>query len=436
MGDSVGPSSEHRQVSPSNAPQPRSGTAEAVLAPSAETAAPLLGALKEGADGHGALRRMPGGHRPQTVLALQRTLGNAVTQQVLRRDTARAIRWEPPAPSATRSLMEPDLASAPDQRMAEEGPRSSAAPAPLAVQRAPAAAPSTESRLDDLERKERVLAKQTAALRVDQKWRPMFGEVIASRKAAVLRVSGGLNAASQGFQAAQVAQAQSDQLMIQLVGAAAAVVFAGAFEWVAMAGLGALGKSIDAAKSAVELIENPANALVSGAVNVTSAAAAQSSTARGQTPTTSAGSDALAFLTSQSEALELHTRAIEQAFATRADSMKNLTDEQWEQLDPNAQEAQFTALLQGIKQAGAGVEDMKDARSVALVLERQMWARWIPQQYAESIGADIEQGLIKAGVPELAGIKLSGHWYLPNSQGWLTKLFAWARTYSESVSTK
>lgn len=346
-----------------------------------------------------------------------------------------------------------------------------------------------DQRLADLERQQRVLAKHQAATDLDLRWRARFGERLASYRQTILRISGGLDAATQGFQSAQAAQAQTDALTTQLIGAAAAIIFAAGFEWVAAGALGAMGASAGRIEKTIELIENPANAAVSGSVNVAGVTTSTSSATQGQTPATpstpgvqtpagAAGGGAMAFLTSNSEALEHHVQLIEQAFINRGAQTQSFTDKQWEDFNPSAQESVYQQLLDQLSSVASGIEQLKTPAQVAQVFERHLWALWISNQadalskaYIQQfqsenpqfgssspeappraedsrrlyegetkaeqqydMGSDIEARLNQVGVSGLAGVTLTGHWYSGNSpDNWRQMLLNWARSYSESI---
>jgi hypothetical protein len=316
-----------------------------------------------------------------------------------------------------------------------------------------------------LAQRQEVLTKQQAATALDLRWRAQFGERLASYRQAILRITGGLEDASQGFQAAQVAQAQTDALQAQLIGAAVAIGFAAGFEWAFTGLLGQLGRSAAQIKNAVEAVENPANAAVSGSVNVTGVLVASQSARTGQTPSLLGGGGAIGYLTRNSEQLEHHAQLIEQAFVNRSRSMQGYSDEQWLRFNPPAQEAIYQTLLTNLNASASGVEGLKAAAPLALVLERKLWAMWISNLrreelesarasdelanatgsgsldalgWAESnprygLGADIEARLNEVGVSSLAGVTLSGHWYSSNSSGWRLALVSWASSYNESI---
>jgi hypothetical protein len=328
----------------------------------------------------------------------------------------------------------------------------------LLIQRAPQTA--TDKRLDNLERDQRILKKRTDALEQDNRWRSMFMERISSYKQAILRITGGMDAAEKGFQAAQVAQAQFDQLKVQLIGAAGTFVFAAGFEWAVSSGLGKLGVNATRISKIVEQWENPANALASSGVNIAGSVTAQKDAQAGQTPSLSGGS--IQFLTSNSEALEHHVQSLEAAFSARANKMKGATDEEWDAFDLNVQESLYQQLFNNMKDSASGVESLKDANQIGRVIERHLWALWLTgQQKAEldakqatieagnpidldptksapdfSVGSYIEDELNACGVATFAGVRLSGHWFVPNSSDWLEKLVEWARGYGEQLTNE
>jgi hypothetical protein len=329
----------------------------------------------------------------------------------------------------------------------------------LLIQRAPKS--DTDKRLDNVEHQQTILKKRQDALELDQQWGSRFRERFASYKQAILRISGGMDAAEKGFQAAQVAQAQFDQLKVQLIGAAATFGFALGFEWAFSGLLGRMKKSADQIKKTVEKWENPMNSLASSGVNVAGSIVAKKDATEGQTPAIEGGS--FAFLTSNLAELEGHSQQLEQAFATRTTEMRNATDEQWEQFDLAKQETIYQQLFDQLVASGKGVEDLKEPPQVARVLERHLWAAWIkgqrqlemdekqasiesgnpidldPTKSAPdySIGTYVEDELNATGVSTLAGVKLSGHWFLPNSPSdWKKKLLDWAGSYHETLKNE
>lgn len=441
-------------------------------------------------------------HHTYTVLHLQRTIGNRAVRRLLQATpkTAQTGTSQPgkaPAlfneafPSTDESLDQSTQASTESRfrydLISQEGVNtnnkdgtsvmpvwaiSHARPAVVAqsentspiIQRTPPKQLSVESRLTKAEQSLRVLAKQSAALRVDSRWRATFGKRLASRKQAVLRVSRGLDTAVKGFQSAQIAQAQTDALLTQIIGGVSAVVFAFGFEWMAGAALGQLGMQLKKIEDVVEIIENPVNAAVSASVNIAGVQTSKRSAEAGQTPTGGVGGgSAMGYLTQNLEVLENHSELIEQAFENRAENLNKMTDEQWEKFDTNAVEKSYEQLLVNLDKSGEGVELMKKATDVGDILERHLWALWLrsnidslrqahdktppadlvpefgPYKPEEgiSIGTDIELRLNAVSISKLAGIELTGHWYSSNSPvNWKEKLAKWANAYDESLSNK
>lgn len=103
-------------------------------------------------------------------------------------------------------------------------------------------------------------------------------------------MTGGIDAATAGFQSAQQSQALADPMAIQAIGLIATTGLAASLEWALTAGLGRLGVAATRIDRIVEVVENPINTAAQGAVNVTGAAAARSAAEPGQTPTPNAPS--------------------------------------------------------------------------------------------------------------------------------------------------
>ncbi len=339
-----------------------------------------------------------------------------------------------------------------------------------------------------------VAQNQRSALALDLRWRGMFGARMANYKQAIWRVTGAIDMADKGFQDAQIAQSQTDQLTTQLLGLGASVLFAGVFEWVAGAGLKGLGTASSkigdrvrkadvaateaalpigaaavslpgrsAAKwsmfgenptSILETVENPANALFGGymtnirgsqgqqqgSAKIASAVGpAEKATEQGQ-PGGGPGGGAVAYLARKSEALEQQSQFIEQAFVDRSLALGGLSDEQWASFDVGAQEQIYQQLLDGLDAAGSGVEKMKPVEDVANVIERYMWASWVLNSADRessgrlwNFGTDIDLRLIKIGVERDAGVLLSEHWWQHSSDNWGYAISAWARGYKGSI---
>jgi hypothetical protein len=339
----------------------------------------------------------------------------------------------------------------------------------------PAPKPTLASLAKDVEtlkKQQASMQKQQKAVQLDLEWRAKFGQKIASYKQAVWRITGGIDAANKGFQDAQVAQAQTDQMWAQVLGVAVAVVFAGGFEWIFGGALGKIGPKLgwgeQKIKDMVEVMENPANALVGGYMtNIRSTRIANEDAQKGQAPAvTGGGGGALAFLAQQSEALEKHAGAFEGAFAARAEQMKALTDEQWETFDVDAQAKIYQGLFTDLESAGKGVEDLRTPEQVATIIECHLWAAWIKGEHMARItqeslhsiggfvpmtteqmdkadpdalsnfGSDINQRLIDLGVEAAAHTGLYTHWWERNADNWERDIMNWARTYNRSVTLK
>lgn len=369
-----------------------------------------------------------------------------------------------PERAAGRSLLAHELAHVlqqPGHGSNGAAPRAGRSVDAVPIQRMPVTATANE-RPASIESRLLVLEKKQAATSLDLRWRAQFGARMASYRQAVLRISGGFDTASREFDNAQGAQARADALMTQLSAAVLAVIFALGFEWTFASALGGLGRSAEAIQKSVELVENPANAAVSGGVNVAGLMTAAESARSGATPAIApiggaASEGAFAFLTSNLEELERHTQLIEQAFIERDKAMERYTDLQWQQFEPAAQESVYQQLLNDLDAVAKGVEAMKPADQVARVLERHLWAAWILREVKEvipdcptgdtedfacnppheyfSVGTEVAARLTQIGVPELAGVELPFYWYSTGSTGWGPKLLQWANGYHESVAT-
>src|SRR5215204_945405 len=228
--------------------------------------------------------------------------------------------------------------------------------------------PTTAERLEKLETRQTALEKRTAIIELDLKYRALFGERMSSYKAAVLRISGGLDAAQDGFKKAQEAQARFEALVAQLIIAAGAIGLAYGFEPLLSYGLGRL--KVDAQKIAktVERWENPVLQAAGSTANIYPLAKGGGDTG------VPAEVRPMAFLTKNLEELELLNKGFETAFATRAGGIKAADDAKLDALDVNAWEKQYETLLAGLKVACKGVEQMKSNSEVARILERYIWA--------------------------------------------------------------
>ena len=321
----------------------------------------------------------------------------------------------------------------------------------------------TKKRLDEMDQKQKVLAKRVGALELDNLWRSKFGERYSSYKQAILRVTGGLDTATQAFQNALAEQAAIDQVWAQVAGGALSFICAFPMEWIALQAGGMLGKTGTDLEKFVEKFENPANALVAAGGNVNAAGVGLQNTAAAQnTPAPVAAvpylsGSAIGFFSSNSEVVEHQSQLLEQAFVARGDKARAATDDYWEKFDIDAQEKTYQGIYDTLTSQVGGVEKMKDAKEVALVFERHLWAGWLrmkreifkkqekarwpeygsateeekerhAQEESEDfiyqgLGSAVEDAMNKAGVSGLAGVTLTGHFlYLRISSDYKVKL--------------
>jgi hypothetical protein len=366
------------------------------------------------------------------VLALQSTTGNRAAMQAVGQLLQRQ-------PAQTPSAQKP-----PAQRPPLKQP--------------PPKPPPTAERLNDLETRQTAIEKRTAVLELDLRYRALFGGRLSSYKAAVLRITGGLDAAQDGFRKAQEDQAQFEALVTQLFIAAGAIGLAFGLEPLLSVGLGRLGRTASQIEKTVEFWENPVLQAAGSTSNIYPAVKG------GRDTGVPAEVRPMAFLTANLEQLELHNKALEDAFATRAGDIKAADTAKLDALDVNAWEARYASLLAGLDAACKGVEAMKSDREVARILERYIWAGWIRAQakekvnmehgvleypagkpdasqglppgtsYALDLGGYVEDRLNDIGVSKLAGVTLTGHWYSGNEPGnWAERLIAWAWNYNEVI---
>lgn len=273
-----------------------------------------------------------------------------------------------------------------------------------------------------------------------------------------------------------------------MIGFGASILFAGTFEWIAGAGLKALGSASTkigesvrkadtaiekigggaavvslpgrmgnvekAAGSIVEKVENPANTALSGyATDIKGAQGSQRDTAKiasavdkaekvtekGQ-PSGGPGGGAVAYLARKSEALERQSQFIEQGFVDRSLDLDRLSDEEWATFDVSAQEQTYQQLLDDLNASGSGVDKMKPVEDVANVIEKYMWASWIADSADRessgtlwNFGTDIDLRLIAIGVEKEAGVLLSEHWWQISSDYWSAGIDTWRRGYKGSI---
>jgi Domain of unknown function (DUF4157) len=341
-------------------------------------------------------------------------------------------------------------------------------PSGVVVQRQTPAAPSETSigeRVAELERRQSVTEARQASVDQDARWRGDFGARFSSCTQAILRVSGALQHAQDGFNRAQVEQAEFDTLAMQLLIAAASVGFAAGFEPLLSGALGRMGMEAKAIKATVEKWENPSVQAVGTMSNLVPATLAVIGGPDPPAATVVPTGDPFAHLTANLEAIERHKQSMELAFGARAGQRAGASDEQVLAFDLAAQEQAYAALLAGLTAASAGVESLKSADELAVIIERHLWAGWIKQHGAVAIGdtlspvgqappprdpdartrpqgaysvaaagAYVGEELNAIGVSRLAGVSLSTHWFLPSLPiDWPYKLLTWAFSYRESA---
>lgn len=370
------------------------------------------------------------GQLPADVLALQQTAGNSAVAGLVGR-----------ASQAARGLHRQQHATAPDA--------------------------ATENRLKTLEDKEAVTAKRVSALELDNRWEHRFGERFASFEQVIDRISGAIDDATGGFTRAHQEQAQADAMAIQVIGFIATVTLAAGFEWAMTRALGALNFEAKKIEAIVETVENPMNALASASVNVAGTATANADAERAQpAPATSS---AVGFMASNREALAERKQHLEQAFVDRRTELDKLTPDKWTTFNVEEQNGVYQTMFDGLNKSFAGVEKLKPRSELAMIIERNMWARWIMHQDqaareatqraneagAESgsgpvdldpnnpnrppefsLGGYVEDRLNELRIGAMAGVKLSGHAWWPNSpHDWMQKLFSWCESYKEPLGS-
>lgn len=297
-----------------------------------------------------------------------------------------------------------------------------------------------------------VVEKQQKVAGLDAEWHPTFRERMESYSAALWRISGSIEIANKGFEAAQQKQAQFEQLIAQIIGGIAGVFFAAGFEWAFSKAAGLLSKNTKKIEKIVETVENPFNAAVSAGININATTTAAKSAERGQAP--GIGSTPLAFLSDNFEELHTQAQGIEQAFAKRAAKTTKFSDKQWMEFEIEVQRAIYEKLYEEIVTTASGIEQLKPKEKMAKIFEKLIWAYWLrnlndmrgaygaavrPRPGAPvgdnlpNVGTEIERRLNEIGISAEAGIKLSGHWYRGNSDDWSTRLLEWANTYYDTI---
>ena len=263
-------------------------------------------------------------------------------------------------------------------------------PGSVVLQRAPKKTdpPARKSELAALEKRVQAAERRQSATTQDLHWRGLFGGKLSSWKQAVYRVAGGIDKAHSGFTDAQVKQADFDALVTQIFLAIGTIAFAAGFEPLLTRALMAskvggaivnMEAKVKRIADIVEKVENPAVSLVSSQANIVGALPR-----RGTSPPTTPevqASTGLAFLSERLEMLESYAQQIEDAFAVRADELAKLSVDEAATLDTAKQEGIYADLMHSLDRAADGVEKMKPAAKVSIVLERHMWAAWLKKNY-------------------------------------------------------
>jgi hypothetical protein len=332
--------------------------------------------------------------------------------------------------------------------------------APVAdVQRQGGGQPKPDPRVSDLEKRTAAIEKKQDATAIDAEYRGTVGQRLSAYRSSIYRLSGAFQAAVNGFQSAQAKQAQTNAIVNQIVMTIVSVAAAGVAEPFLAGGLGLLGTRLGVAEAGipkmVESLENPFNALTAGAASTGATAVGVGQTNAGGTPSgggtvasgagggTQAGADPMTFLTANLEAVEGHTQKFEGAFAARAANQTKLSPDDWAKFNAGNQRAAYDKMIADFDAAApASPDKLKASATLAIIIERFLWAAWIKANTVDkgfsiqNFGTDIEDRLNAIGVSTLAGVYLSGHWYKPNSF-WNTvpgKLSAWADSYKESLT--
>ena len=272
-------------------------------------------------------------------------------------------------------------------------------------------------------------------------------------------MTGAFQTAVNGFQGAQQKQAQTNAIVNQVVATIVAIGAAGLAEPFLAAALGSLGTKLEMTAEGVpklvETLENPLNAFAAGASSTGAAAAGVSDTNAGQTPNVgpsvaggaggggAAAADPVGFLSANLGTIESYNQKFEGAFATLASEQSTLLPDAWAHFDPAARRAAYDKQIADIDAAApSSAEALKDSGTLAIIIERFLWAAWIKANVVEkgfsikNFGTDIEDRLNAIGVSAQAGVYLSGHWYIPNSvlNTVPGKLYDWAAGYKEALT--
>jgi hypothetical protein len=352
-----------------------------------------------------------------------------------------------------------------------------------------------EDRMVNLEKHQQAQDIHLKSVDIDQAWQAKFEKRFSSYREAIDRISNGLQTASKGFNTAQQEQAETEAMVMEVIGGM--VTLAGGFEWAFAAGLGKLGvKSTETAEHIVALAHAGTEVAFDASKEIAKKAGAEVAKKPELleilgflAPAGAAGGDPFAFLTTNSAALEKHLQNIRNAFIAHSNLTQNFSDDDWLCIDVGAQERLYSRLFDDLNTVASEADKLTDDNELARILERHIWANWMSKQvedmdkemqeeqkdfamynplmnlaaeeaqaadkklqeeiYGHEIakpeqmsaaeqmftpGGDIEKRLIEVGVDKQAGVELSGHWYSSNSpDNWRELLIRWAHEYKEGI---
>jgi len=319
----------------------------------------------------------------------------------------------------------------------------------------------TSDQLKDLETRTKVLENKAAATQLDLKYRALFGEKTSTYRQIVYRLTGAFQSAMTGYQSAHGKQAARDAVIDQIAATLVVVGGAAILEPFLSSGLGKLqpllGKTSQTIAKvnigkAVEKLENPLNAAISGTGNVATTSAAGDRTTNAPQPAPlpagggggTGGGDPLSFLASNMEAIETHNQKLEAAFSNRATQYDTMTPDQWEKWSNETQVAEYNALLKDLDTVALGdINKLEGAQTLAVKIELYMWAAWIKTQIVPGVkglqlGGPLAKRLKDLGVESLADVRFDTEsWIFMEHQPqgkWESNLLTWAQGWSQPLT--
>lgn len=328
---------------------------------------------------------------------------------------------------------------------------------------------SLESEVADLQRRMTLGEMRDAIDAQDDYWNDVLDARLSSWSQAILRLTGAIDLARQGFSAAQGDQAKFDALLVQGFLTVGSFAFALVLEPFLAGALAVLAAKSKAAAdmieewtegAIIEMAENPILQVAGSMENVVPMAVG-AGTERQQPATPEelpVGSTPIAYLTTQGEALEARRQEIKEAFARRENRVRQAKEEELAAINLEARERRYKAVFADLVASADAIENLKDKQTVADILERHIWAALIRERAAlpldpETMKPDMatlsepesgpgrhllplgyyeEARLNKLGVYELAGITYTDGRFDPPSE-WPRLLLLWAWTYEERL---